>query len=47
MKLTFTFHDIQEISGSACRAFISTFQYYSEESDSDFYSDNSDFELSE
>ena len=47
MRLTFTFCDVQEISGTAFRAFISTFRYQSEESDSDFNSDNSDSDLSE
>ena len=47
MRLTFTLHDVQEISGSAYRAFISTFHYQSEESDSDFDSDNSDSDLSD
>ena len=47
MRLTFTLHDVQEISGSAYRAFISTFKYQSEKSDSDFDFDNSDSELSE
>lgn len=48
MRLAFfTFNDVQEISGSACRAFVSTFRYQSEESDSDFNYDNSDSELSD
>jgi len=47
MRLTFTLQDAQEISSNAYRAFISTFHYKSDESDSDFYSDNSDSELSE
>lgn len=47
MKLTFTFHDAGEISSSAYRAFISTFHYKSDSSDSDFVSDNSDSELSD
>lgn len=47
MKLTFTLHDAQEISSSACRAFISTFHYQLDESDSDFDSDNSDSDLSD
>ena len=44
MKLTFTFQDVQEISRSGYYAFISTFRYQSEESDSDFNSDPSDFD---
>ena len=36
MKLTFVFHDAQEIYSSAYRAFVSTFHYKSDESDSDF-----------
>ena len=36
MKLTFTLHDAQEISSTAYRAFISTFHYKSDESESDF-----------
>ena len=47
MRLTFSRQDAQEISGSAYRAFISTFHYESKESDSDLDSDNSDSELSE
>lgn len=47
MRLTFTLYDVQEISGSAYRAFISTFKYQSEESDSDFESVNSDSDLSD
>jgi hypothetical protein len=35
VKLTFTLHDVQEISASAYVAFISTFRYQSEESDFD------------
>jgi hypothetical protein len=43
MRLTFTLHDAQEISSSAYRAFISTFRYNSNESDSDLSdSDSSD-----
>ena len=45
MRLTFTLHDVWEISNSTYRAFISTFHYQSEESDSDFDSDNSDSDL--
>lgn len=47
MKLTFTLHDAQEISASAYRAFISTFHYHSEESDSNFDSDILDSDLSD
>jgi len=47
MKLTFTLYDVQEISSSAYRAFISTFRYQLEEFDSDFNSDNSDSDLSD
>ena len=47
MRLTFTLHDAGEISSSACRAFISTFQYWSDESNSDCVSDNSDSDLSD
>ena len=51
MRLTFTLYDVQEISSSAYRAFISTFRYQSEESDYesdyDFNSDNSDSDLSD
>nr|YP_010283131.1 hypothetical protein MKU15_pgp060 [Nitzschia traheaformis]ULD15895.1 hypothetical protein [Nitzschia traheaformis] len=47
MRLTFTPYDVQEISSSAFRAFISTFIYESEESDSGSKSDNSDSELSD
>ena len=43
MKMTFTLYDIKEISCSTYRAFISTFKYQSEESDSV----NSDSELSD
>jgi len=39
MKLALTPYDVKEISVSAYRAFISTFRYDSEESDSDFKSD--------
>jgi len=46
-KLTFTLYDIQEISTSAYRAFVSTFRYESEEFNSDFESDNSDSDLSD
>ena len=43
MRFTFTLHDAQEISSSAYRAFISTFHYNSDESDSDLSdSDSSD-----
>lgn len=46
MRLTFTLHDVQEISDSAYRAFISTFQYQSEEFDSgNSDSDTSDCDL--
>lgn len=48
MRLAFTLHDVQEITSSACSAFISTFHYKSDESDykSDLSdsSDLSDFE---
>ena len=47
MRLTFTLYDVQEISSSAYRAFISTFRYQSEESDSAFDFDNSDSDLSD
>ena len=47
MKLTFTLHDVEEISSYARRAFISTFHYESTESDSDFDSDTSDSDLSD
>ena len=47
MRLTFTLYDIQEISTSAYRAFVSTFRYESEEFNSDFESDNSDSDLSD
>jgi len=47
MRLTFTLHDVKEISTSIYRAFISTFIYESEESDSDFDSDNLDSDLSD
>ena len=47
MKLTFTLYDVQEISGSAYRAFLSTFTYQLEESNSDFKSDKSDSDLSD
>lgn len=47
MKLTFTLYDVQEISSSAYIAFILTFRSQSEESDSDFNSDNSDSDLSD
>lgn len=47
MKLPFTFHDAQEIFSSAYRTFISIFHYRSDESDSDFVSDNSESELSD
>lgn len=47
MKLTFSSSDVLEISGTAYRAFISTFRYKSTESDSDFDSDNSDSDLSD
>lgn len=47
MKLAFNLHDAQEISVSAYRAFISTFYYQSDSSDSDFDSDNSDSDLSD
>lgn len=33
MRLTFTLTDVQEISASAVRAFVSTFHYISDESD--------------
>ena len=41
MRLTFTLHDVQEISFNTYRGFISTFNYVSEESKSDS-SDESD-----
>lgn len=45
MRLVFTLHDTQEISASAVRAFISTFNYRSDESEPDSSdSDLSDFE---
>jgi hypothetical protein len=45
MKLSFTLNDATEISGYAFRAFITTFNYYSAESDSDnSESDLSDFD---
>ena len=48
MKLTFTFYDAQEISSSTYRAFISTFQYKSDKSDSEVSdSDVSDSDLSD
>ena len=37
MRLTFTLHDVQKISGSAYRAFISTFLYPLEKSKSDIF----------
>ena len=42
MRITFTFYDIQEITNSACIAFISTFKQGSDEDNSD--SDLSDFD---
>jgi len=47
MRLTFTLYDIQEISVSAYSAFVSTFRYQAEESDSNFDSDQSDSDLSD
>ena len=49
MRLTFTLQDIQEISNSAILAFIGTFKYHSEESESDFESESevSDSDLSD
>ena len=44
MKLTFTITDIQEISTSAYYAFISTFNYISDDSDSSSESDLEDFD---
>ena len=47
MKFKFTLHDIQEIYGISCRAFISTFKYEEwkrSDSDSDFNSPNSESE---
>jgi len=41
MRRLFTLHDVQEISSTAYRGFISTFHYKSDESDSDS-SDSSD-----
>lgn len=47
MKFTFTSYDIQEISFSAGRAFLSTFRYLSDSSDSaNSDSDLSDFDSS-
>ena len=45
MKLRFTLHDALEISSSASAAFISTFHYQWDESNSDFVPDDSDSEL--
>ena len=47
MKLTFNLQDVQEIYISVSYAFISTFRYQSEESDSDFNSDSSESNLSD
>ena len=51
MRFTFTLYDIQQITSNAYstafRAFIPTFRYQSEESDSDFNYDNSDSDLSD
>lgn len=47
MRVTFTLYDVQEISSHVFRAFISTFNYESEENDSDLNYDNSDSELSD
>jgi len=47
MIFTFTLYDVQEISTSAYRAFISTFKYESKEFDSNFNSYHSYSELSD
>ena len=47
MKLTFTLHDMQEISITAYLVFISTFKYQVEESDSDFSYESSGSDLSD
>lgn len=47
MKLTFTLHDVQEISGTAYSAFISTFKYELEESESDTDIKSEDSDLSD
>jgi hypothetical protein len=39
MKLTFTLHDVQEISSTAYITFVSRFRYISNESESDFNPD--------
>ena len=44
MRLTFSLYDVQEIASTASRAFISTFQYMPDKSESDLSdSDLSDF----
>nr|YP_009686251.1 hypothetical protein [Halamphora calidilacuna]QDR25066.1 hypothetical protein [Halamphora calidilacuna] len=43
MRLILTLHDAQEISSTAYRAFISTFHYMSDESESDFDPDTFGF----
>ena len=42
MRLTFTLHDVQEISSTAYLAFVSTFRYMSDESESDLSESDSD-----